>query len=412
MARQPTRNVSQNSQNFGSDLHLQPFTESEALLPDEIEADLPEKHWEEQPVFIARMPNLEEPRSLRTAISSQSIWNRLIEMKNRITDRQQIFTLRCVIVFLGCMLFWSMVSKPSPNLPGTTQTETALLEVEPDYLPYRSEKSASPRSEAAYERLSFSDSARSVRESDLDNEEILPVLSTTSIDLSQATELLEEPPPAFDSNQRYTSPSYSASSQTHSAWDREVHSHSSAVPVNAWNSGSAPPNDWTADYSAFAAPNYETPQPPVNEPVFNRYNESQVRQVHYHQNPGTGVYPASPMQAPQSPVHYGQQHPSNQQQNQNWNNQQPSPNSGYNAPNYGEEIPATLTNNTYRNPGTTPQNGYYTQGTGMNPSPVQPQGFHGQNHPQYHPQQSPANAPQYNHPNYGTAVLPVNSLNR
>ena len=384
--------------------NLQDSTVSEEFfsdaIPEEIHGNFPEKQVEDRPKFIAKMPNLEEPRSIRAVFASQSVWNRLVEMKNGITDRQQILTLRCVVVLLVCMLFWSVTSKRSPDSPDFTQAESTLMDLFPAEEPYRSERSALPRSEGTYERLSFSSSARTVRE--LDNDELLPTFSTTSIDLSQTIELTEEPSLAFESQQRSTVPSSSA-------WDREdaysISVAAPAVPATAWNTQAASVNDSTPDFSAFAAPNYGT----NNAPMMNRYNEPQVRQVQYHQPaavPGYGeqsaplysqrnpqvpanTQPGASPYATSQPAPYGQQYPVAVQNQSPY--QQP-----YNPANNREEIPATFTNNTYRNPGT-PQ---------ANPQATAPQGYYGQ----YNPQQ-PVNQ-QYNQSQYGNAVFPANTLNR
>ena len=410
--------VSQNS--------LDSSSMSEGFYPDEImddnNHDFLKQHREDRPVFIARMPNLEEPGSLRTFLTSQSVWNRILELKNGMTDRQQILTLRCIVVLLVCMLFWSMVSKPSSNSPDLTQkgdalTET-LLDLEDE--PYREEKTALPRSEGAYERLSFNSPARSSRE--LENDELSPVLSTTSIDLSQSVEMSKEPPSAFQSNR----PSPQSAS---SAWDRDAYSIPSAVPMESRNFTANSSNDSSPDFSAFAIPNYGGSQRPAGT-----YNEPQVRQMQYsapnfseqatplysqsnpqfpsNVNPGTGVYPNS------QSVPNGQQYPSEANFNTTTQNQPPlnHPNRDprenvaypqYNNPtDFREVIPATYTNNTYRNPGTPQAHQQWTA----------PQEYYGQ----YNPQQStnPPNNQQYNNPqqysqpNYGNATFPVNSLNR
>jgi len=362
MGRQRALNpVSQSSRNPDSDIRIPPSVASEEFLP--------EKQPENPPVFIARMPNLEEPHSLRAALSSRApLWNRFLEIKHGITDRQKICVLWCIIALLVCMLCLNMVNKPSSNSSDLVQTTTFV--------------------ETAEEPSAPNSSVRSARE--WEDEKPLPALSTTSIDLSQTAELPDETPSAFDSDQRY------AALPTPSAWDRSPHS----LPVTSVPSGEVS----TPDFSVFAAPNPGAPQPSVN-----RYNEPQVQQVQYHQNPTTvpnytGVYPSS--QTPQSSVNYGQQAPSTNfnaaaQYQSPANYRQPEQSSGYNMAGAREEIPATFTNNTYRNPGT-PQ--------------TMPQSGYGQYNPQPYaggaPTLQPSNVPQYNQPNYGTAVLPVNTLNR
>ena len=436
MARQ--RAHSPVSRNSGSDFRLQIPAVSEELSPDDIDRDLPEKQAEEQPVFIARMPNLEKPHSSCIADASLSVWNRIRELKNGITDRQQIISLWCIIAFLVCMLFWNMVSKPLPDSPDLAQTavENSLRL---DHEPYRSERSASSRSEIAFEHLSSRGSSVP-SEREWNHDELAPVLPTTSIILSESPEetLYEvSPSPA----------QHSTTVQTRSAWDRDVYSaplavSSPAPSANVWDSNSVSANpvsasDMTPDFSAFTTPSYGTTSPQTaqagGEFSVNRYSEPQVQQVQYYQNtttqpnyggqpvqnfsqgnsqypvnthPGTGAY--QPQQMPQTSASYGQpnnfgtnfnataQYPAYAQQGQ-----QPNP-VGHNAASYREEIPATYSNNTYRNPGA-PQamvpNGNYQQGgTGQyNPNPP--------GVPQH-------NQPTFNLPTYGTAVYPANTLNR
>ena len=453
MGRQRIHNLT--NRNSGSPLPLQPRVVSDEFFPDGIDNELPEKHPEEQPVFIARMPNLEKPRSLGIAGTSWSIWNRLVEMKNGITERQQIITLWCVIALLVCMLFWNMVGKSSPDSSDLAQTASTLPEdsLEATGELYRSdsrsEKTASSRAEIASEHLARNKMMPSPR--DWNDEELSPVMPTTSIDLSESP---EEAPSAFDSKRYAASPT---SSHSPSAWDREAYSVPQVVspqailpnPAGGRPSNAASPEDSAPDFSAFSTPNYGATQPHVgNGFSVNRYNEPQVRQVQYHQNPvmvpatpmisnGNGSFPASsqappsgvppfPMnanpgtgayptpQTPQSSTSYGQpyypgtnystttqsqypaQYPVNAPQNQGqpyaYQNgaayQQPNP-SRYDAAGYREEIPATFSNNTYRNPGA--------------PQPA----------PQNVNQQQVYQGRQYNdQPPYGTAVYPANNLNR
>ena len=386
---------------------------SEVLSSDEIDGVLPEQQVEGRPRFIAKIPNLEGTRSIRTVFTSQSVWNRFVEFKNGITDRQQILTLRCIVVLLACMLFWSMVSKPSPKLAESTLAEAGQNSKDE---PYRSERTLISQSEGIYGRLPFDSSARSVRE--LDNDELSSVFQTASIDLSRSVELPEEATPAFDFDQR-PAPSNS------SAWDRDVYSIAPAVSGETWNSAAVPSHDSTPDFSAFAAPGYGAGTPPLTD----RYSESQVRQVQQQQqrppmapNYGEQAAPfSSAYQTPQTTqmsqasVPYGQQYPS--EANFNVTNQYQPPyrqpthqqsthqQSPYNPTNHREEIPATFTNNTYRNPGV-PQG---------NPQATSPQGYYGQYNP--HNPTLPSNNQQYGQQygqpaNYGNVVLPTNTLNR
>ena len=70
----------------------------------ENEAEYEANDLVDKPVFIARMPNLEEPRSIRRSISTRSVWNSIFEFHSKITDRQQIVSLWCVIAVLVCLL--------------------------------------------------------------------------------------------------------------------------------------------------------------------------------------------------------------------------------------------------------------------------------------------------------------------
>ena len=413
--------------------------------PEEIPADLSETP-EDHPVFIARMPKLEEPRPLRTAVALPSVWSRMYEIKNGITDQQQIFTLWCIIALLVCMLFWSMANKPSPNSSEFTQMETSRG------LDYEAFRTPSPNESRLESTESFAprESGQPVRR--WDNEGLPPALPMSSIDLSESPETAS---PTFRSHQQYVAspaaPVNPTHSQARSAWDRDAYSAPSAshspVPVNPWNSEP----DSTPDFSVFAAPNDGTSQAARGEfPV--RDNEPQVQQVQYHQNsamaPGYNPHygesvPSYSQRDPQSPSPYGQsaqygpaspvgpagmhssattQYPSSSQQRQGrpYDSsreaayQHPVPDSGSHTPHYyyEEQIPATFSNQTYRNPGT-PQTvapSEYHAGTGMNPNTAWQQGFNGQYHAA--PQNTPQYTPQYNQPTYGTATLPANPWNR
>ena len=386
----------------------------ESSLPEsegsfyENNADSEANELVDSPVFIARMPNLEEPRSIRKSISAHSVWNRIFEFQSKVTDRQQILSLWCVIAVLVCLLFWSFLRNMSPNVSEIAQTETSAVLDDED--PFRLERSSNTVSE----RIAFSDhsSARSVYDME---EELSLVLPTTDIEVSTQSEHPEVIEAPFD--RASVQPVFSASPP--SAWDREESTLPAAVnPQPAmreptpdfsalaneqWN-GSSVTSSSNPAYanvpSTFDAPVYGS-QPAIQN---NRYDEPQVSHVQYVPNPQVPSYggqaipnhsQGTPAVQPNgSPDNGAYAYPNNAQPNVPYGNpygtsvtpanttaqynyqandqrQYPgqyasvnrevgyqqgfgnglNPNTQYNTADYTEEIPATPTNNTYRNPG-------------------------------------------------------------
>ena len=385
----------------------------------------------EKTVFIARMPNLEESRSIRRSISTRSVWNSIFEFQSKITDRQQIVSLWCVIAVLACLLFWSYLRDASPNASETAQTETPSLIVEEDL--YRLEKKEK-NLDAISERIAFHDrdSARSVHE--MEEEDLSLVLPTTDIEVSSQPEFPEYPG-ASETAFEYvdTQPVFSANTQTQSAWDREERSLPAAVSPQPVVHEPGP------DYSALAneqwsapaanpsshSPYAVTPSMP-NVPAYGSQpmisNPPQVSQVQYVPNPQVPSYggQAIPNQVQGIPAvqpngnlgNGAYAHPKNTQPNAPYaatampydqaTDQRQYSGTQYNTANYAEEIPATPTNNTYRNPGTPNYGATPYQGQpqiASNNTPPQPQ--YGQLNQQPKNAQTQPYNPAYAQPTYG-----------
>ena len=379
-------------EDYNPESHLSESAES--FYDDEAEYEANDSV--DKPVFIARMPNLEESRPIRRSVSSRSVWNSIFEFHSKITDRQQIVSLWCVVAVLVCLLFWSFLRDMSPNASEMAQKETPLVVDEKDS--YRVEK-REKKSDTVSERIAFSDhtSARSVYE--MEEDDLSLVLPTTDIEVSSQAEYPEYPgasetypeyPRASETAFEHvdTQPVFSANTQ--SAWDREestlpaavnpqpvVHEPGpdySALANEQWNVPAANPSSnpvYATTPSTYNAPAYG-PQPTLTNPA------PQVSQVQYTPNPhvpsyggqtipnqpqgipaaqpngnlGNGAYVYPNNVQPNAP--YGASAmPSNAtaQYNYQANGQRQYPGTQYNTANYTEEIPATPTNNTYRNPG-------------------------------------------------------------
>ncbi len=391
-----------------SDTHFRAYPESE----HEIETDFPEPRAEEHPVFIAKMPSLEEPRPIKPAMEFQTIWNRIFDFSRGVSDRQQILSLWCVVAVLVCLLFWSFVR--NPGSPKEQHVHAAVETESEKAFQYRSETSQSAKPEKKYgERIALNETPRSVRE--LEDDEVSLVLPTTSIDLSETNPSFEP----VNQNSRYA-PEQPVRSNTQSAWDRDIPTIPAAVPPptasGAWEGNSFSANESGADFSAltseqwgnsardyrqspqntqapYTAQSYSQPAPTSQAPM-NRYDEPHVSQVQYlqqsnvsgfdngrGQNPQQGASPysqqvnpipgntMSPSNAPLqgSPTYGGETIRNATAQFDRPNgysdreigyqqgaegNYGRSMNSSYNVAGSREEIPATPTNNTYRNPGT------------------------------------------------------------